>query len=1071
MNLYEYENYHRHSMYTNVRVSDSVVTNEDYAKRAVELGQTILSTCEHGWQGNYWDCYKLAKKYGLKMLFASEAYWVKDRTGKDNTNCHVFLAAKNEHGRQALNDILSEANLTGFYGRPRVDIPLLLSLPKDDVWVTSACVAGWWYEDAEEIWTSLANYFGKNFFLEVQYHNTPKQAKLNQRILQLHRSQKIPLIMGCDSHYIYENDDQNRTDFLASKQMNYPEEEGWYLDMPDGNTAYERFARQGVLSHDDIVEAINHTHVFREVEEYDSPIFNTDIKMPTLYPDWSQEQRDAEYQRLVWTGWDAYKDDVPKDKWPLYEEEIGKEIQTVVDTKMSDYFIDNYHIIKKGKENGGWLTKTGRGSAVSFITNKLLGFTEVDRIAASVKMYPERFMSTTRILLSGSLPDIDFNVADQEPFARAQQQVLGEDHAYPMISYGTAKVSAAWKLYAKSQGVPFEIANAVSEQIKRYETALKHAEEDEKDDIDPFDYISREYQEIFSRSKDYQGMVNSWSIAPCSYLLYQGSIRREIGLVRVKDHLCCVMDGHWAEECHFLKNDLLTVQVVNLIYQAFHRIGENPPSVSELLKRASADFKSWDLYKKGCTLCLNQVEKEGTSARVGIYAPHNISELCAFVAAIRPGFKSMYKIFESRVPFEYGVRAFDNLIQTPEMPNSFILYQEQEMEALHYAGIPMSDCYTAIKNIAKKRKEKVLAYEEKFKNGIIRTMTEEEGKSQEESETMASQLWQIITDAAQYSFNASHAYCVALDSLYEAWLKAHYPLEFYEVALKIYEKKGDKDKMAALKDEAENYFGILFPAIQYGQDNRSIHADHETNSIINSIASIKGFSTAFGRHLYECSQQHFTSFIDVMKWLDKRSIKSAKVVPLIKIDYFQQFGNNAELLRLVDLFDFFKQGSAKTIKKDKLNNQMETFISAHGTDKGVCGKELKSYTITDMDGLLSDLESYIKNLHLEEIPFKTKAINQQEILGYVNLTTHIEKDRRKLYVLDVRPLKSKYTGNTWSIAVGAKSIGSGKTSRLYVKPFDFQNAQFQAGDIIYASGLRPDKKGYWWLYQYDILPE
>ncbi len=124
-----------------------------------------------------------------------------------------------------------------------------------------------------------------------------------------------------------------------------------------------------------------------------------------------------------------------------------------------------------------------------------------------------------------------------------------------MISYGTAKVSAAWKLYAKSQGVPFEIANAVSDQIKRYETALKHADEDEKDDIDPFDYISKEYREIFSKSKDYQGMVNSWSIAPCSYLLYQGSIRREIGLVRVKDHLCCVMDGHWAEECHFLKND------------------------------------------------------------------------------------------------------------------------------------------------------------------------------------------------------------------------------------------------------------------------------------------------------------------------------------------------------------------------------------------------------------------------------------------------------------------------------------------------------------------------------------
>lgn len=1058
-------------MYTNVRISDSVVTNEAYTKRAVELGQTILSTCEHGWQGNYWECYKLAKQYGLKMLFASEAYWVKDRLEKDSTNCHIFLGAKNEHGRQCLNDILSEANLTGFYGRPRVDIPLLLSLPKDDVWVTSACLAGWWYEDAEDIWTTLFDHFGKNFFLEVQYHDTDKQREINERVLKLHNQIKAPLIMGCDSHFIFPQEDQNRIDFINSKGMHYADEDNWYMDMPDGNTAYERFAKQGVLTHTDIMDAINNTQVFCDVEEYDSPIFNSEIKMPTLYPDWTQEQRDEEYKRLVWSGWDAYKTDISKEKWPHYEDEIKSEVQTVVDTHMADYFIDNYHIIRKGKENGGWLTKTGRGSAVSFITNKLLGFTEVDRIAASVKMYPERFMSATRILASGSLPDIDFNVADQEPFARAQQEVLGEDHAYPMVAYGTAKVSAAWKLYAKSQGVPFELANTVSDQIKRYEMAVKHQDEDDDTEIDPFDYIDEQYREIFSKSKDYLGLITSWSVAPCSYLLYQGSIRREIGLVRVKDHLCCCMDGHWAEECHFLKNDLLTVQVVNLIYQAFRRIGREPPNVNELLSWTSGDQTTWNMYDKGCTLCLNQVEREGTSARVRVYKPSNISELCAFVAAIRPGFKSMYKIFEARSPFAYGVKAFDELIQTEEMPNSFILYQEQEMAALHYAGIPMSECYTAVKNIAKKRKEKVLAYEEKFKSGLVRTMIEDEHRSQEDADTMAAQLWQIITDASSYSFNASHSYCVALDSLYEAWLKSHHPLEFYEVALNIYEKKGNKDKMNALKEEAENYFMIHFAPIRYGQDNRGIKAVTDENIITNSIASIKGFSKSLGATLYTCSQQPHKSFIGILQWLDAHSVKSAKVEPLIKIDYFQKFGNNAELLRLVDIMEFFKYGSAKTIRKEKLNSQMASFIAAHGTDKGAKGAELKSYTITDMDGLLNDLEDYIMGLHLPELPFRTRAKNQKDILGYVDLTTHLEADRRKIYVLDVRPLKSKFSGKTWSYAANVKSIGTGKTSRLFIKPFVFDKAQFAEGDVLYAKNLQKDQKEYWWLQSYDIVPE
>ena len=691
-----FQNYHRHAMYTNVRISDSAVTTEAYAKRAVQLGHGILSSCEHGWQGNYYETVKIAKKYGLKPLIGAEAYWVKDRTEKDRSNCHIFIAAKNERGRQALNDILSEANLTGFYAQPRLDIPLILSLPKDDVIVTTACVAYWRYEEVEEITAKFAKHFGRNFFLEVQYHNTDSQRELNKRILRLRKELNIPLIMGCDSHYIEIDQGQARTDFLISKGLTYPDEEGWYLDYPDGDTAYERFAKQCILSHEEICEAMDNTNIFLEVEEYDSPIFNTDIKMPSLYPNLSQEEKNAEYQKLVWGGWEEYKQSIPREQWDLYESEIAKEIKTVEDTRMADYFINNYHIIRKGKENGGWLTKSGRGSAVSFITNMLLGFTEVDRIAAKVHMYPERFMSTTRILQSGSLPDIDFNCAPVAPFAQAQQEILGEDHAYPMIAYGTMQKSAAWKLYAKSQGVPFEIANAVSDQIKKYETAVKHAPEDEKDDINVFDYIDKEYHEIYQRSKDYLGLVTSWSIAPCSYLLYAGSIRKEIGLVKIKDHLCCIMDGHWAEDCHFLKNDLLKVSVVDLIYRAYHRIGMEPPTVTELLKMCPPEDKAWSIYEKGCTLGINQCEQSGTASRVTKYKPKNISELGAFVAAIRPGFKSMYRTFESRKPFAYGVQAFDDLIQTDEMPNSFLLYQEQEMAALNYAGIDMSDCYTAI---------------------------------------------------------------------------------------------------------------------------------------------------------------------------------------------------------------------------------------------------------------------------------------------------------------------------------------------------------------------------------------
>ena len=1065
-----FQNYHRHAMYTNVRISDSAVTPKDYAERAKALGHGILSSAEHGWQGNYFETVRLAKEYGLKPLIGAEAYWVKDRTEKDRTNCHIFLGAKNEHGRQALNDVLSEANLTGFYGQPRLDVPLLLSLPKDDLIVTTACIAYWRYEDIEDITAALAKHFGKNFFLEVQYHNTESQRELNKRILRLHNELNIPLIMGCDSHYIGADQGQTRTDFLVSKGLTYPDEEGWFLDYPDGDTAYERFANQCVLSHNEINDAMDNTSVFLEVEEYDSPIFNTDIKMPSLFPNLSQAEKNEKYKSLVWSGWEEYKKQVPEDKWSLYESEIEKEIKTVEDTKMADYFIDNYHIIRKGKENGGWLTKSGRGSAVSFITNMLLGFTEVDRIAAKVHMYPERFMSATRILQSGSLPDIDFNCAPVEPFARAQQEILGEDHAYPMIAYGTMQKSAAWKLYAKSQGISFEIANAVSEQIKKYETAVKHAPEDEKDDINVFDYIDKEFHEIYEKSKDYLGLVTSWSIAPCSYLLYEGSIRKEIGLVKVKDHLCCLMDGHWAEACHFLKNDLLKVSVVDLIYRAYHRIGIEPPTVTELLKMCPPDDKAWEIYEKGCTLGINQCEQTGTASRVTKYKPKNISELGAFVAAIRPGFKSMYKTFEERKPFAYGVKAFDELIQTDEMPSSFLLYQEQEMAALNYAGIDMSDCYTAIKNIAKKRADKVLAYKEKFINGFSKVMIEDENKTPEEAAHMSQELWQIIEDSSRYSFNASHSYCVALDSLYGAWLKAHHPLEFYEVLLTLAEQKGDKDKMNALKEEAESYFNIKFPPFRFGQDNRSIKADVENNLIVNSLSAIKGFSLSVGTALYDCSKNNFTSFVDVLAWLDKKALKASKVRPLITIDYFQQFGNINELLSILDLWELLKQGQAKSVKKDKVESiVVQRILSYNCSTTNKDGTESASYKMENEQTAmlcLYDFEKYIKQHPMPAPTMKQQIQYSMDILGYADVVTNREEDRRRLLITDVVPLSSA-GGEVWSYRVGTRSLGSGKTARLTVKANIYDKKPIKAGDIVYAADLYKNQTGYWYLLAYN----
>ena len=1096
------------------------MTYEDYAKRAVELGHSILSSCEHGWQGRYIECYDLAKQYGLKFLFAAEAYWVWDRHEEDRSNCHIWVGAKNENGREWINEVLSQANEDGFYYQPRLDEELLDLLPAGDVWITTACVAGWKYLGEEEerlktLWKKLYDKHGDNIMFEVQYHPSERQKELNRYILNLRKEIPAPIIMGCDSHYIEANGAELRSDFLLSKEDRkaYDDEEEWFMDYPDGDTAVRRFREQGVLTEAEITEAIDRTNCFLEVEEYECDIFDDSLKLFSLHPDWTQEQKDAEYLRLVDEGWQDYKAEVAPDLLSKYEKEIKSETDTVVECHMADYFIDNYHVIRRGKELGGHLTNTGRGSAVSFFTNKLLGFTEVDRIAAKVKMYPERFMTATRILETHSLPDIDFNVAEQDIFAEGQAQVCGRDHAVQMLAYGTQKASAAWKMFAKSQNIDFATANEVSAQIKRYENKLHTVDEEEKDTIDIMDYIDKRFHDVYLRSTEYQGIITSWSPAPCAFLLYQGSIRRKIGLVKIKDRICCAMDGHWAEKNHFLKNDLLRVAVVDLINKGYTRAGLKVPTVNELLAMCPSEDPVWDIYRKGCTLGINQVEQPGTASRVGVYAPTNISELCAFIAAIRPGFKSMYKIFESRQDFSYDVKPFDDLLRTEELPQSFCLYQEQQMAVLNYAGFPMSECYAAIKNIAKKRKEKVLAYHERFINAFSKRLVEQENINKTDAAEKAKNVWKIIEDAAQYAFNSSHSYSVSLDSLYGAWLKQHHPLAFYETFMRIMDEKGDKDKLAAAKDEAESYFNIKFPPFKFGQDNRKVTADEENNAISNALTSIKGFNKAAAVALYELGQEPPKYLSDVLLALRPKSIMKSTTEPLAQISYFSSYGNDREVLNIIALCEEFGYGTKASIPRERVDNSFLADIVpkyADGLKKD--GQPATRYTFTSLQmsalkdekkqlaaalkknptpeleeqliaaeqkiaeelkrivaEVLRECEDRVLAAGIEDLPFRVKIENQQKILGYVDIRTGKEEDRRLVLVSDFRPLLSKDTGKPWGYACFTQSLGSGKRIRLTLRSRQYDQNPIKNGSIIYVDRCTKNKSGYWYLDQYHLV--
>jgi DNA polymerase III alpha subunit len=891
--------------------------------------------------------------------------------------------------------------------------------------------------------------------LEVQSHHTDIQKQLNKRILDISNKHNIDYIMGCDSHFIYPEQAKDRDDVLEAKGIRYENEDGWFMDYPDGETVIQRFTDQGILNQEQIQHAIKNTHLFLEFDDYDPDkiiIFSKEIKLPTLYPDLTQEERNKKYTSLLNEKWRKIKDTKPLEKHKEYIEEIRKEGQVVVNTGMADYFLIDYALVERAVEKGGVITPTGRGSGVSYFTNTLLGFSKVDRISAPVKLYPERFMSESRILETKSLPDLDLNTGTPEIFAEAQTEILGEGHSYPMIAYGTFKIKSAFKLYAKSQNIPFETANEIARQIDEYETDLKHADDDEKDLINVYDYVEEKYHDILKGSEKYTSIISDKKPHPCGYLIYQGNIKEEIGLIKIKSEssnkevIAALIDGDLAESYKFLKNDLLKVDVVKILDEVYKRIGVPIHSESELLAIIKNNEKVWSVYENGLTVGVNQVEKASTTQKAMRYKPKNISELTAFIAAIRPSFKSMYHIFESRKPFAYGIRSFDDLIQTEEMPNSFVLYQEQTMATLTYAGFPADETYGIIKAISKKKPDVVRPLKERFINGFSSKIIERENVAPADAAAMSEKVWQIIEDSSGYGFNASHAYSYALDSIYCAYLKSHYPIYFYETLLRYYSEKKKKEKVSQLRYEMQHGFGIVDGGFKFGTDNRNFVAEESMNTIYSDLSAIKYMNTKVAEELYELGSNQYDTFCDLLiDIVERTSVDARQLQILIKLNYFKDFGGNKELSEIYSEFsNQYKKTYVQKTKEKRIEALREKEIEIRSTLKE---KQLSP---------------------AEMISF------QKEHLGYADVKYPNAKDG--WYVVTEINTKSAPRLTLYNLKTGEETTMKMQRNRFY---FDGDalidvNDVIKIVDVETKNKMKPDGNGGWltleekelWIKQY-----
>ena len=958
-----YNNYHKHTHYSNIRTLDCISKPEDYIKRAVELGHDTYFTTEHGFQGNIYEAQTLCEKYGIKPIYGVESYYVDDIEDKTSrTMYHIILIAMTNNARREINRIMSIANNDGYYYKPRIDLNLLLSLPGDEVVVTTACVASRMFKKdntwLDNFFIPVKNHFGNNFYLEVQAHVDKNQSEYNKKLLKVHEKYNIPLIHANDSHYIYPEDAKNRDLFLKAKGIFYEDESGFILDYPDSNEILKRYKEQGILSEKQAKSALENTLIFDKAE----PIYiDKEFKIPNINPEIIKEElhnskfdasdSDNVLREIIKRAWSKEKSKVKACKIPEYTKAIYYETNIIKNCGMSQYFVLDHIIVKRAVKNyNAVLTRSGRGSAVSFYINKLLGLTEVDRIKAPITLYPTRFMSAERIIESRSLPDIDLNWANVEPVIQASKDILGEDGIYYMVAYKPLQESSAFRLWCKANGY----------NINEYDEIAKDLENHLDD---------KKWGCVIEKSKIFRGVIESIAPSPCSFLLLDKPISKEVGLIKVGDIICCALDGYNCDVYKYLKNDYLTVKVYEIIDKVYKLIGRPIDDISTLVN--NCDDKVWEIYAKGLTTTINQADSNYDKQILKKYQPKNLAELSAYVAAIRPGFASLLNNFIERTPYTTGIKDLDDIL---EDSFHYLMYQESIMKYLVWLGIEEKGTYDIIKKIAKKKfeEEELKELKTQLLAGWVKNVGKEEGFNE---------TWQVVEDAAHYSFNASHSLSVAIDSLYGAYLKANYPLEYFTVVLSMY--SDDMERTANLINELP-YFGIKLESIKFGKSSSDYAMDKENNIIYKGIASIKYCNTQISDELLELSKNKYNNFIELLKDIKiKTSLNSRQLKILTGLNFFKDFGENKYLLEATEIYNKFYD--CKQINKNKLE------------ELGLTEYLMKKYSAKETPALFKEIDNLgLISYLIEKCPNKPMGIIDHikfekeylEYVTYVNDTVH-----------------------------------------------------------------------------------
>lgn len=976
---------HLHSMLSNAVTNiDSVTAYSEYIQKAHDLGMSAMAFSEHG-SVMGWVKKKLQmEELGMKYIHAEEFYLTQSLEEKMRDNYHCLLIAKNYDGVMELNKLSTKSfnrEDGSYYYAPRITIDDVKNT-SDNIIVSTACLGGVLNKAPEDVKKDFFEWIVKNkhrCYLELQPHLDDDQIRYNQSLWALSKSYGVPLVMCTDTHALNSTHVEGRTILQKSKNIHFDGEDKFHLEMLSYEELVNLCRMQNALPLNVYLEAIENTN--RIADQIETFALNYEYKYPHLWGDNSEEVlREKIRDGIKWRG---------VDKLPNYQEYLDRieyEMKAYIHNGAIDFMLLMEDIISWCKTQD-ILVGYGRGSCNGSIVAYLLGITEMDSIKHGLNF--DRFMNTERV----SLSDIDTDFPPSR-INEVKQYIFNKHGLYcsDIVTFNTIALKGAIRDVGRALEIPLAEVSDICNKIELDEASCRKA-----------------YPELFKYVDIVNGCVVSVGNHPCGLVCSPVPIDDRMGLFTTSTDDVPISQINMKEIDlqNYVKLDLLKLDTIELINETckLANIERLTPDNIDI-----TDEKVWNSIRDDTTSIFQWEGATGDRYIKHLLSDSNIKKfkelnpnidymtlLSIGNGAIRPAGASYRDDLANGVIRKSGNEAIDDFMKTTF---GYLVFQEQIIQFLHeYCGYTMGEADVVRRHFAKKTgTEKDIP---QIKEGFAKTMAKDYGMSQEESEEVIADFIQVIEDASNYLFSLNHSQPYSYEGYVSGWLRYYYPLEFLTVALNINRDK--EEKTNALIAYAHK-MGIKINSPKFRFSRADYFCDSVNRIIYKGLGSIKHMSAQVAEDLYTLRDEKFSNFINLLYAIQELPNKpdSRQLDILVKIGYFQEFGNAKALLTGIEVFNKFYK--CKTIKVDKFK------------EMGYNIDDVMPYVGKATEKTLSQLDNkgiILALLRAMKMP-KTTAVDmarwQCEHLGYCSISNPNE-DPSNWLVLEIK--KNNY-GTSWA---------------------------------------------------------